>query len=74
MKYLTLLIEEVGGTHLAPQKFTILPGKIKVGHFYSAFIRGDPYEPHQPSHFLLPVCPIVRQSLEESISQILLLV
>ena len=43
-----ILMEEVVGTILAPQKFSILPGKFKVGHFYSTFIRGDFYERQRP--------------------------
>ena len=44
-----ILSESVDATLLAPKRFTIFPGKlIKVGQFYSTFIRGDPYEPHRP--------------------------
>jgi len=32
-----------------PKKFTVFPGKIKVGPKCPIFIRGDPYEPHKPT-------------------------
>jgi len=43
-----------------PKKFTVFPGKIKVGQKCPIFIRGDPYEPHKPTEKVTFFRPLVR--------------